>query len=114
MSTEGGYPSAHPAITIERPCTRAAGFGDPSWPPRTPRWVGGWAVTHEHGEQCGGGVPQKESHFLPPIHRFGHGDVEIRIDAKPGLDVDDYDPPKPPLPCLSPTGAGRERSGSRG
>jgi hypothetical protein len=33
-------------------------------------------------------VPQKEPYFSPPVHGFGHEEVEMRIQAMPGLDVD--------------------------
>jgi hypothetical protein len=45
-------------------------------------------VTHEHGEQRGNVVPQKESHFPSPIHELRHGEVEIGINAMPELDMD--------------------------
>jgi hypothetical protein len=48
-----------------------------------------WVVIREHREWHGGSVPQKEPYFLPPVRGFGHGKVEVWIDAMPGLDVDD-------------------------
>jgi hypothetical protein len=45
-------------------------------------------VTCEHGEWRVSVVPQKEQHFLPPVHGFSHGEVEIRIDTMPRLDID--------------------------
>jgi hypothetical protein len=71
------------------------------------------AVNREHGEWRDGGVPQKEPHFLPLVHRFGHVDGKIRIDTMPVLDVDDHTS-RPPLSCSSPAGADRESSGSTG
>jgi hypothetical protein len=38
-------------------------------------------------------IPQVEPLLPPPFHRFGHVDVEIRIDGLPGLDVDNDPPP---------------------
>jgi hypothetical protein len=70
------------------------------------------AVTGEHGEQHDSIVPQEEPHFPPPIHEFGHGDVKIRTDAMLEHDVDNHAPPKPPLPRMSPVGAGHKRSDS--
>jgi hypothetical protein len=45
-------------------------------------------IAHEHGEQRGNIVPQKESHFPTPVHELGHGKVEIGINAMPELDMD--------------------------
>jgi hypothetical protein len=50
--------------------------------------LGDMLVTHDHEEWCSGGIPKKEPHFLPPVHGFRHGEVEIGIDAMPRLDMD--------------------------
>jgi hypothetical protein len=50
--------------------------------------LGDATVTREHREPCGNIVPQKEPYFSPPVHGFGHEEVEMRIQAMPGLDVD--------------------------
>jgi hypothetical protein len=60
-------------------------------------------VSSERREWCGGVVPQEEPHFLPPIHKFGHGDVEIRIDDMPRFDVDNP-PPKSTTSVSEPCG----------
>jgi hypothetical protein len=56
--------------------------------PIPPVGLGDEVVTREHRERRGDIVPQKEPHFLPPVHWFRHGEVEIRIGAMPRLDVD--------------------------
>jgi hypothetical protein len=35
-------------------------------------------------------VPEKDPYFLPPVRAFGNGEVKVRIDKLPGLDVDDH------------------------
>jgi hypothetical protein len=61
--------------------------------PIPPVGLGDGTVASKHGERRGGGgVPQVEPHFLPPINGFRHGDVEIRIDTLPRLDTDDHNP----------------------
>jgi hypothetical protein len=52
--------------------------------------LGDRAVTHEHGKWCGSIVPHKEPYFLPPVHGFEHGEVDVRIDAMPGLHMEDH------------------------
>jgi hypothetical protein len=52
--------------------------------------LGDGAITREHGKRCGSVVSQKESYFLPLVQGFGHGEVEVRIDAMPGLGVDNH------------------------
>jgi hypothetical protein len=50
--------------------------------------LGDGAVTREHGERHSNIFPQKVPHFLPPVHVFEYGEVQIRISAIAKLDVD--------------------------
>jgi hypothetical protein len=43
--------------------------------------LGNGAVAGKHGERLIGLVPHVEPLLPPPFHRFGHGDVKIRIDS---------------------------------
>jgi hypothetical protein len=56
--------------------------------PVPPVGLGDGAVTLEQGERRGGSVPKKEPYFLPPVQGFGHGEINVRINAMLGLDVD--------------------------
>jgi hypothetical protein len=53
--------------------------------PVPPVRLGNGAVTDEHGERHVDIVPQVEPLLSPPFHRFGYGDVKIRIDTLPKL-----------------------------
>jgi hypothetical protein len=53
---------------------------------------GNRAATGEHGEWRGGIVPQVKPLLPPPLHRFGHGNVKIRIDYMPKLDMNNHAP----------------------
>jgi hypothetical protein len=75
MSTGGACPLGPLAITA-----------------RPPVRLGNEAVTSECGEWRVSVVPRVEPLLLPPFHRFGLGDVEIRIDVLPILDMDNHAP----------------------
>jgi hypothetical protein len=60
--------------------------------PIPPFGLGDRAVTCEHGEQHDSIAPHKEPHFLPPMHGFSRGEVEIRIFALQELDVKEVVP----------------------
>jgi hypothetical protein len=60
--------------------------------PHTPVRLGKGVVTDERGERRIDIVHLVEPMFPPPFQRFGHGDVEIRINALPRLDVDNHTP----------------------
>jgi hypothetical protein len=48
---------------------------------------GNRAAIGKHGEQSGNVVPYIKSLLSSPHHRPEHGDVEIRINSKPRLDM---------------------------
>jgi hypothetical protein len=52
--------------------------------------------------------------LLPPLHRSGHGDVEIRVDASPGLDVNNRVAPKLSILHLSPADIEHGKNSSTG
>jgi hypothetical protein len=47
-------------------------------------------LPNELGEHRDNVVPEKDPYFLPPVRAFGNGEVKVRIDKLPGLDVDDH------------------------
>jgi hypothetical protein len=60
--------------------------------PVPPVMMGSGAVTGEYRERRVGIIPQVKPLFVPPLHQFGHRDIEIGIDTLPGLDVDNHAP----------------------
>jgi hypothetical protein len=50
--------------------------------------LGDGVATCEHREWHVGIVPQKELYFPPPVHRFGHVEVEVGINSMPRFDID--------------------------
>jgi hypothetical protein len=60
--------------------------------PIPPRRKGNRADTGKHGEQCGRVVPQVKPLLPPPLHRPGHGDVEVRVNSIPGLGMNNHTP----------------------
>jgi hypothetical protein len=40
------------------------------------------------GVRCVGVIPHKEPYFLPPICRFGHGEVQVGINSMPRFEID--------------------------
>jgi hypothetical protein len=82
--------------------------------PISPVGLGDGVVASKHGERRGGIVPQVEPHFLPPVHGFRHGDVEIRIDTLPELDMDDHNPRNSHFHARAMRELDAKRSGSTG
>jgi hypothetical protein len=54
--------------------------------------LGNGVVADERGERSISIIHQVEPLFPPFFHRFGRGDVEIRIGALPGLSMDNHSP----------------------
>jgi hypothetical protein len=53
---------------------------------------GNRAATSKHGEWIRGIIRQVKPLLLPPLHRLGHGDFEVRIYSMPKLDMNNRTP----------------------
>jgi hypothetical protein len=60
--------------------------------PIPPARLGNGAATNERGERRIGIIPPVQPLLPPPLHQFGHGNAEVRIDAMPRLDMDNHTP----------------------
>jgi hypothetical protein len=55
--------------------------------PRPTRREANGAATGKRGERYGGAVSQVKPLLPPPLRRSGHGNVKIRVNSMPGLDM---------------------------